>query len=562
MGRMRFSLGFWIVICLFVFAEDLGLASEKLDQASFKKEEAACRALTGIPNLTILSAELVAATESMPDYCHVTGLISPAIHYYVQLPLRANWNARFLKWGDGGKDGDLDFAPHRVAQGYVVANSNTGHDNGAEPGASFGFNNRQAEIDFGYRAVHLTTNAAKTVIQAYYGQAPKYSYFEGCSTGGKQALMEAQRFPYDFDGIVGGAPVFLYTAVNAAHVWMLQRVYANNFAGNLAFDADSDGVPESLTKLNTLRQAVLDKCDANDGIKDGIIDNPLACEFRPEKDLVGKTCRGDVNADNCFTEQQMKTIRDIYRGPYDSKGNGILKGYSLGSEFEWSRSVIPYAGNNMRPGLVDVSADHMNYLFYDADPGVAVSDQIDVSHAPDKNGNAPEFAWWEFKADDVTSGRGKTMMSILDATDPDLTRFLNKKGGKLILYHGWGDTWPHPEPTLDYYKDVVKTTFHGDLNAAREKFQLFMIPGMGHCSGGPGPNEWDKLAPLVEWVENGKAPNHVAAVHRTDDGKVDNERKVCAYPQRAVYIGPSGGENDRANWVARNFACNPSKVLK
>ncbi|MBI2822335.1 MAG: tannase/feruloyl esterase family alpha/beta hydrolase, partial [Acidobacteria bacterium] len=253
---------YWIAIFLFVLAERPVHPAETPARAAAPQEEAACKALANIPNLTILSAQLRPVANSTQQSCYVRGLISPAIHYYVQLPLPAEWNSRFLKWGDGGKDGDLDFANHRVAQGYAVANSNTGHDEGAEPGASFGLNNRQAEIDFGYRAVHLTANAAKTVIRAYYGRDPQYSYFEGCSTGGKEALTEAQRFPYDFDGIVGGAPVMFYQAVNAAHVWMLQRTYGNDFAGNLAFDADGDGVPESLTKLDLLRRAVLAKCDA------------------------------------------------------------------------------------------------------------------------------------------------------------------------------------------------------------------------------------------------------------------------------------------------------------
>ena len=524
-------------------------------QIAGPSEEAACQALLKTPNLTLIAVELRSATETAPRHCYVRGLINSAIHYHVQLPLPSDWNGRFLGWGDGGKDGDLDFADHRVAEGYAVANSNTGHDNGSEPAASFGFNNRQAEIDFGYRAVHVMTNAGKSVVRAYYGKDAEYSYFEGCSTGGKQALMEAQRFPYDYDGIVGGAPVNYYTLVNVAHIWMLQKTFENNFAGNLAFDADGDGVPESLTKMNMLHQAVINKCDADDGIQDGVIDDPTACDFRPQRDLPGMHCRGGENGDACFTELQMKVINDIYRGPYDSNGRTLYKGYSPGSEYGWATAVIPWAGNNMHPSRLNISSDQFNYIFYDEDPGVVPPDVGDVSYSLDKSGEQPEYGWWEFSMDDVTAGRGRTMMSILDATDPDLKRFLMTNQGKLILYHGWNDTSPHPEPTLDYYKEVVKTTFDGDVEKARESFQLFMIPGMGHCRGGPGPNEWDKLPPLVEWVEQGKAPNHVVAVHRAEDGRVDNERKICAYPLKAVYTGPAGGQNDPTNWVERNFTC-------
>ena len=202
MNQILYSMALsWISVLVL-----LGCGGLRGDEA-VSDEQLACEALVGTLNLTLDSAQLVEATDSTPQYCYVKGIISPGIVYHVQLPLPENWNGRFLQWGDGGKDGDLDFADHRLAEGYAVANSNLGHDNGSEPGASFGFNNRQAEIDFGYRAVHLTVNAGKTIIQAYYGEDPEYSYFEGCSTGGRQGLMEAQRYPYDFDGIVAGAPV-------------------------------------------------------------------------------------------------------------------------------------------------------------------------------------------------------------------------------------------------------------------------------------------------------------------------------------------------------------------
>ena len=308
MKSLRSPLTKWLVLTGLVVSFLAGgttLAAQMADSS----EEADCQALLNTRNLTLLAAELRSATETAPRHCYVRGLINPAIHYHVQLPLPSDWNGRFLGWGDGGKDGDLDFADHRLAEGYAVANSNTGHDNGSEPAASFGFNNRQAEIDFGYRAVHVMTNAGKSVVRAYYGKDAEYSYFEGCSTGGKQALMEAQRFPYDYDGIVGGAPVNYYTLTNVAHIWMLQKTFENNFAGNLAFDADGDGVPESLTKMTMLHQAVINKCDADDGIQDGVIDDPTACDFLPQRDLPGMHCRGDQNGDACFTELQMKVIQ-------------------------------------------------------------------------------------------------------------------------------------------------------------------------------------------------------------------------------------------------------------
>jgi len=515
-------------------------------------EQRACEALRDIRGLTITSAGLREGGDGEFEYCYVKGIISPAIQFHAQLPLPEHWNGRFLKWGDGGKDGDLDFADGAVAQGYAVANSNTGHDRGAEPGASFGFNNRQAEIDFGYRAVHLTANAAKTIIGVYYGEAPAYSYFLGCSTGGRQGLMEAQRYPDDFDGILAGAPVNFYQAMHASGVWTRQRLFRNDFAGNLAFDSNGDGSFDSLTKLSMLHQAVLAKCDANDGITDGVIDDPLACDFDPAVDLADMMCPGDVNADDCFTRAQVQMIQDLYAGAYDNEGTFIYKGLSLGSEFSWAGSVVPHAGNSM--SISGNNRSHMNYLFYETDPGVPVPDPTDLSYTPDKMRTPPEWAWWEFDIDDFTAGRADLMMSITDATDPDLRRFLVDNDGKLILYPGWGDQGPRPEATLDHYEDIVATTFSGDLQAARDRARLFMFPGMGHCGGGPGPNQWDRLPALVDWVENGHAPDFVVATHRTD-GIVDNERRVCAYPERAFYTGPARRENDPTNWVESNFAC-------
>jgi feruloyl esterase len=510
-------------------------------------------ALLELPTLTVTMAKLVEPKGDTPRYCYVRGAIPPGIAYHVQLPLPASWNGRFLLWGDGTKDGDLDFADKRLAQGYAVANTNMGHDVGAEPGASFAFDNRQAEIDFGYRAAHTTTTAAKTVVAAYYKKPADHAYFEGCSTGGREGLMEAQRFPNDFDGISAGAPVMYYEALNAGHTWLLQRVFRDHYAGNLAFDADHDGTPESLNKLKLLHDAVLARCDARDGITDGVVDNPLACDFVPARDLATKMCANDVDADDCLTKRQLKTIEDFYRGPYDSKGASIIKGRAFGSESGWTE-YLPHAGNKMFPEHLFNARDHAAFLFYERDPGVPVPRANDLSYPPDKHANPPEWAWWEFDIDDFTAGRANLMKSLLDATDPDLTRFLVGHNGKLVLWHGWADAGAPPEPTFDYYGQMVGKTFGGKIDAARERARLYMFPGMGHCGGGPGPNEWDPLTPLVSWVEQGTAPDSVVA-RRVTDGRVTNERRVCAQPQAVRYTGPAGRQQDPANWVATNFTC-------
>ena len=525
-----------------------------LAQAQSAADVQACEALVYTPNLTILSADLRQAQGNTPAYCYVRGLIGPATQYHVQLPLPSQWNGRFLQWGDGGKDGDLDFADHRVAEGYAVANSNMGHDSGVEPGSQFGFNNRQAEIDFGYRSVHLTVMAGKALVERYYRKGPEYAYFEGCSTGGRQGLMEAQRFPEDFDGIVAGAPVNYYQAMNAAGVWWLQRLFKDNFAGNLAVDTDGDGSFESTKLLDTLNDRVLAKCDANDGVRDGVLGNPLSCEFNPRTELSDLMCAAGASGASCFTPAQVQVIEDFYSGPYDSSGRVLYPGKALGSEREWVNLYIPNARNRNAPTmLVGPAGDHVNYLFYEEDPGVVIPDMTRPTYVPGRDAALPQFSWLEFDIEDLSTGKAALMSSIMDATDPDLNRFLKEHDGKLLVYHGWSDSLSSAKATVAYFDEMARTTF-GGVEAAMDSTRFFLAPGMGHCSGGPGPNTWDKLAPLVDWVEKGVAPDRIVATH-SSNGQVDNERPLCPSPQEAVYTGPAGGADDPANWKAANFSC-------
>ncbi|HAS49763.1 MAG TPA: hypothetical protein DCS33_10860 [Gammaproteobacteria bacterium] len=526
-----------------------------LAQQATANQIQACESLRQLRNLTITEAGMRDNDQSDSAYCYVRGIISPAIHFHAQLPLPENFNGRFLQWGDGGKDGDLDFANHRVADGYAVTNSNTGHDSGTEPGSAFGYNNRQAEIDFGYRAVHLTVMAGKTLVNNYYNRAPDYSYFEGCSTGGRQGLMEAQRYPNDFDGIVAGAPVNYYQAMNAAGTWNLQRMFKDNFAGNLAIDSNGDGQRDSVELVRILNDAVLQKCDANDGIRDGVLNNPLSCDFDPRVDLADHMCPSSGNGAVCFNDAQIQTIADFYSGPYDSNGTVIYPGRTKGSELDWIGLFVPSASNGMAPSMLRGPAgDHVNYLFYEEDPGVTIPNLNDPNYTPRRDGMNPEFHWLDFSVDDFTSGQAELMSSIMDATDPDLSSFLESRDGKLIIYHGMGDALSVATATVNYFNDMVDTTFAGSFSDANDSSRLFLAPGMGHCGGGPGPNNWDKLAPLVDWVENGVAPESLTATHSTD-GSVDNERLLCTFPQQARYTGPTGGENDSDNWVAENFSC-------
>src|SRR5690606_12142739 len=410
------------------------------------------------------------------------------------------------------------------ARGYATANSNMGHDAGAEPGASFARDNPQALIDFAYRAVHLTANASKTLVRAYFGRPAQYAYFEGCSTGGREGLMSAQRFPNDFDGIVAGAPVYDYQVTNITNWWAVKKSFEDGFAGNLAFDADGDGVPEDLTKWRILRDSVLAVCDADDGIEDGLISDPPSCRFDPSEHLAPHMCPAGTDRADCFTPRQIAAIQDLYRGPYDSRGVQIGAGMDFGSEFAWDRTIVAHAGNGLTPSRLRYIADHMNFLFYERSPGEPVPDPTDLSIVPDKRATPPAFAWWEFDVDDFTAGKAEAMMRLIDATDPDLSRFLLRENGKLLLYHGWADPERPGRPVIDYYEAVVEQTFGGDAARAREHTRLFMVPGMAHCEGGPGLDHWDRLAPLAAWVERGEAPDFIVAEHRTG-GVVDNQRK-------------------------------------
>lgn len=542
------ALRYKVLFFLSLTTAQTGLSQTDIDQA-------ACEGLKDLRNLTLTRAEIKKNPIDDSAYCYVRGIISPAIHFHAQLPLPKNWNGRFLQWGDGGKDGDLDYADHRVAQGYAVTNSNLGHDSAVEPGASFGFNNRQAEIDFGYRAVHLTVQAGKHLIQKYYEKEHDYSYFEGCSQGGRQGFMSAQRYPKDFDGISAGAPAFNYQGLNAAGTWNLQRVFRNNLVGNLAVDSNDDGSLDSLALVQVLHESVLQRCDANDGVLDRLVSDPLSCNFDPKNDLIEAMCPATPSGEPCFTQAQIETIADLYDGPKDSDGREVYPGKMLGSELSWPGYYLPWEGNKMGPSkLMGVAGDHMNYLFYEKDPGVAVPDVRDINYKTKTTGANPEFHWIDWKIDDFFSGKGDLMKSITDANDPDLNPFLLDEDGKMIIYHGLTDTLIVASDTIDYYNDLIDVTFNGDSEAAKKSARLFLAPGMNHCGGGAGPNAWDKLSPLVNWVENGVAPESIVATHITN-GEIDNERPLCAYPKQAKYIGSAGDAANPQNWRAENFQC-------
>ena len=518
---------------------------------------------------TVSAALWRPAAGAVPEYCRIEGFITTGdahqgfgqVRFAVNLP--SAWNGRFVMIGDGGHDGSVSASTARLAQGYATANSDMGHNGQVFPGATFAFNNRVAEIDYGWRATHVATVAAKGLIKAYYGSAPAYSYWDGCSTGGRQAAVEAQRFPADFDGIVSGDPFMNAIEIAMEQVWSSAVFFRD-------VDGDGAGFDNNITQadVDALRDAVLAKCDVlgNDRIRDNVVDNPLACA-----QVFNASDIDAFGGGRGLTPGQVQAIKDVYRGPHSSAGQRWYKGKALGSEATWGAFVVPTPANGFFPAQGGFSMELANFLWFEHDPGVPTARRNDPSLLPGPG----EYRWLDFNFDTNTPHGGTEspgsgpwtprdgggfMRNILNGSQTDLRPLLVQRKAKYLLYHGWADGLIGPEPTLDYYQDIVRDTFGGDRGKADGQVRLFMVPGMGHCAGGVrgAAVAWDKLEPLVQWVENGRAPQSIVVTQdngtRTPQG---NERLICAWPQQPTYVGPSGSgaENDPANWVASNFAC-------
>jgi feruloyl esterase len=499
-----------------------------------------CASLTELllPDMTITTASEIAAGQFIPPsakdplpapaFCRVVGVAKPAsdsvIHFEVWLPPARAWNGKFEGVGNSGYNGSVSYGAMAEAldRGYATASTDTGHS-GSD--LKFAAGRSEKITDWGYRAVHVMTEAAKLVIRDYEGRFPQHSYFNGCSTGGAQGLSEAQRFPSDYDGIVAGAPGNDRTHLTAGFLW----AYA-------AAHRDKSGLPTS--KLRMINQAVLAACDALDGIRDGIIEDPRRCRFDPGTLL----CQGADNG-QCLTPAQVEAVRRIYAGPKNPRTGGqIIAGYAPGSE---SPAGDPFGGwKTYITGVAEpMRLDFWRYWAF----------------------NDPEWDWRTFDFDLDLAYADKKLAAV-NATDPDLARF-QARGGKLIVYQGWADPVSPAQAAINYYERVMRTM--GGAGRTQEFFRLFMAPGMSHCYGGPGPTifggagggnarpvsppgnrdpEHDVLSALDRWVEHGTPPRRLIASHLTG-GVVDRTRPVCPYP-RVTRWKASGSSDD-----ARNFAC-------
>ena len=474
--------------------------------------------LTGY-EYSIVSADLVPTADEVPEHCRVSGLIPPEIRFEINLP--SGWNRRLYMHGNGGFAGTSPGAPQRVAargaalrHGFATAYTDTGHDSRVEPLATFAHDNLAKVIDFGFRAVHLTAVTAKTVVAAYYDGALTYSYFDGCSTGGRQGLMSAQRFPADFDGIVVGAPVLDFTGTMIWNAWNAHAL---------------DAASLELWKVGVLGEAVYAACDDVDGLADGLIDDPRRCEFDPERAL--PLCSDASNGDRCFSAADIQALERIYGGVV-RHGDVVFPGLPVGAEARgaptaqlpngqsgWARWIVRDVGRTMQLEFAD---SFMKYMAFDEDD--------------------PDYDWRTFDFDEDPA-RMTSIRQILDATDPDLAPFRDR-GGKILSYFGWADPALNPLMGVDYYEDVRET-----MGPATDDFyRLFMVPGMFHCRGGRGTDRFDAMTPLIEWVEGDRAPDQLTA-SRIDDGVLQMTRPLCPYPEVARYDG-TGNPNE-----ADSFRC-------
>lgn len=446
------------------------------------------------------------APPVLPAHCRVVITITPApdsdIKAELWLPLAGEWNGKFLAAGNGGFGGSFNYyaMPEMLREGYATASTDTGHQG---PGAMFALGHPEKVVDFAYRAVHEMTVQAKAVIRAHYGRGPRLSYWSGCSTGGRQGLMAAQRYPEDYDGIIASAPALAQIRLSAWRLAILSAVRKD----------PARAVPQS--KLDMLNRAVLAACDRLDGVRDGFLSDPAKCYFDPGELL----CRGADGGD-CLTAPQLESVRMAYSPLRKTNGEVIYPGLVPGGESGWDL-LLPVPENaplGMDAALFRIIA-HQN----------------------------PAWDWRTFDA-----GKDTTLAleraGFIEAANPDLSAF-KARGGKLLIFHGWSDGGSggaiSPLSAIDYFSSVL-----AKMGPEQDAWlRLFLVPGMGHCGGGPGPNQFNSLAALERWREQEKAPDRIVA-SRVADNRVKMTRPLCPYPKIAVYAG-HGSTNDVDNFVCR-----------
>jgi feruloyl esterase len=466
-------------------------------------------ATVALPNTTIESAAIDPAN---PGICRVTAVTThpPAgdkVRIWIGIPT-ANWNGRFLGTGGGGLvGGNATGINPPLALGYASGATDTGHEGGSGSFAldANGRLNWQLIRDNAHLGIHEMTVTGKALTQAMYGAAPKYSYFNGCSTGGRQALMEAQRYPQDYDGVVAGAPAINWTRLHPQQLW-----------GPLLMNAAGNSIPAC--KLEAATAAAIEACDAIDGVKDGVIEDPKRCQYDP-KPLIG-TSAGDCGV---FTEADANLIRELWRGPSREDGSFLWYGQARGADL---RALSGTRGTPLKPQPFAITLDWFRYF-------LAQNPQLDWTTIT----RAGYERFWDQSVEEY---------GIVIGTDnPDLAAFRDR-GGKAIIWHGWADPLITAEGSIDYYKRVQERM--GGAEKTSQFARLFLAPGIGHCGGGAGPAPYGQLDALLSWVEDAKAPATLTAARRDQAGAITRSRPLCPYPLVAKYKG-SGSTDDAANFV-------------
>ena len=444
----------------------------------------------------------VRGVASLPPaaICRVAARLRPTadsdIAVEVWMP-EAGWNGKLEAVGNGGWSGSINHnaMAAAVTAGYAAASTDTGHEGSS---ASFALGHPEKLVDYAYRSEHELTVAAKALITAFYGKAPRLSYWNGCSAGGKQGLMEAQRYPEDFDGIVAGSPAANWVGRAAQSIWVAQAVHQD----------DASFIPAA--KYAAIHRAVMEACDRLDGVADGVLENPRACKFDPAVLL----CK-NAEWSGCLTAAQVEAAKKIYADSTNPRtGQRLYAGLAKGSELAWGT----WGGE--KP--LSIGLDYFRYVVF---------------------GN-PQWDYRTLNFDGDIARSEEMDRGRIDALDPNLKAYF-ARGGKLIQYHGWSDGQISPGNSVDYYESVAAR-----MGKVDDAYRLFMVPGMGHCGGGEGATMFDAMPALEQWVEEKKAPERIVAAHRVAE-KVDWTHPLCSYPKIAIYSG-KGDPKDAMNYACQN----------
>jgi feruloyl esterase len=483
-----------------------------LAQASSAVEKCIpCEQLISIKFPDVKITEAVEVSEGS-SHCKVLGIIGKEIKFELLLP--SEWNGIYIMGGGGGFVGSIQNAARSsVNEGYATSGTDTGHEGKAGLSAEWALDNMERQLNFGHLAVHRTAEVSKAVIGSYYGDYPKYCYFIGCSRGGGQAMVEAQRYPDDFDGIVVGAPAFSWPATMAEFIQNTKAVYPLNLTDPVI----------SEDNIRLLHDAVLEQCDMLDGVKDNILNNPDKCDFN--FDLLPK-CPGDAPGKECFTTGQIKAIKTIYDGV--DIGNGV------------TYPRFPFGGENKpsgwRPWITgpNEGSQASGYPSNQAGFGIEGFKYL-ILQDPDWDYLTYDFKGYEKEL--------RYASAYLDATSTDYSGFKNRKG-KIIFWHGWNDPALSAYSTINHY-NAVKAIDPDIGNFMR----LYLLPGVLHCGGGDGPVQVDWIALIRDWVENNNAPERVIA-SKSAGGKEVMTRPLFPYPGEALYDG-KGDTNDESSFILK-----------